>query len=300
MITNKELIKLKIKKNFFLKQKLSNYSWFNLGGFADILFKPKNLREITSFLKNYKNTKFTILGAGSNTLIRDGGIKGITIKLSSKFAYLKILKGDIIEAGAATLDRKLSEFAKEKSLAGFEFLSCIPGSVGGAVKMNSGCYGSDISKILYSIKVIDKEVKKKEIFVENIKFSYRGCNLPDNLIIISVKFKGKKSTKTEIDNKQKTYIERKKKSQPSQIKTCGSTFKNTLNKKAWKLIKDSGCVNYKVGNAEISKKHCNFFVNNGKATSAEIEQLIAKVKNKVLKETKVNLDLELKIVGYNK
>ena len=173
MITNKELIKLKIKKNFFLKQKLSNYSWFNLGGFADILFKPKNLREITSFLKNYKNTKFTILGAGSNTLIRDGGIKGITIKLSSKFAYLKILKGDIIEAGAATLDRKLSEFAKEKSLAGFEFLSCIPGSVGGAVKMNSGCYGSDISKILYSIKVIDKEGKKKEIFVENIKFSLR-------------------------------------------------------------------------------------------------------------------------------
>ena len=193
-----------LKKNFgkklLVKEKLSKFSWFNLGGPAEIFFKPTNYNELASFLKTYQeNKKINIIGAGSNTLIRDGGIDGITIKLSSEFSFIKLLNDNIIEVGAATLDRKLSDFATKNSLAGFEFLSCIPGSIGGGIKMNSGCYGEEISKILISLKAIDRKGKIKEIKRDEIKFSYRSCNLPDELIILSAKFKGDFKDKSNIE-----------------------------------------------------------------------------------------------------
>ena len=204
-----------------------------------------------------------------------------------------------IEVGAATLDRKLANFAKDSNLANFEFLSCIPGSIGGAVIMNSGCYENDISKILLSIQVIDmKDCKEKEIKKDDINFLYRGTNLSKDLIIISAKFRGTPSNKAHIEKKQLDFIEKKKKSQPSQIKTCGSTFKNiNKGKKAWMLIKEAGCDKLKEGDAIISEKHCNFFVNNGKAQSTDIENLIKKVKRTVYTKTGVNLELEIKIIG---
>ena len=152
-------------------------------------------------------------------MIRDGGIDGITIKLSSEFSFIKLLNDNIIEVGAATLDRKLSDFATKNSLAGFEFLSCIPGSIGGGIKMNSGCYGEEISKILISLKAIDRKGKIKEIKRDEIKFSYRSCNLPDELIILSAKFKGDFKDKSNIEKKQLELIKRKKETQPSQVKT---------------------------------------------------------------------------------
>jgi UDP-N-acetylmuramate dehydrogenase len=280
---------------------LSNYSWFNLGGDANFFFKPNDKNQLAEFLEEAKknNLKIIILGAGSNTLIRDNGFKGAVIKLGSNFSYTKIIDNNIIEAGAATLDRKLANFAKDNNIANFEFLSCIPGSIGGAVIMNSGCYENDISKILISIQVIDiKNCKEKEIKKENIKFLYRGTNLSKDFIIISAKFKGLIGNKEEIERKQFNFIEQKKLSQPSQIKTCGSTFKNiNQTKKAWMLIKDAGCDNFKVGDAMISRKHCNFFVNNGKAKSSDIESLINKVKDEVYAKTGVNLELEIKIIG---
>jgi len=148
-------IELKLGKKILLNEKLANYSWFNLGGPSEVFFKPDNVEDIIFFLKEIKPEKINILGAGSNTLFRDGGVKGITIKLSSKFSYVNFTPPNIIEVGAATLDRKVADFALENSLTGLEFLSCIPGSIGGAIRMNSGCYGEDISKILHSIKVID-------------------------------------------------------------------------------------------------------------------------------------------------
>ena len=165
--------------------------------------------------------------------------------------------------------------------------------------MNSGCYDNDISKILLSIKVIDLDnLKEKVIKKEDINFLYRGTNLPNNLIITAVKLKGIVRTKEEINTKQTKFIEQKKVSQPSQIKTCGSTFKNiSKDKKAWMLIKEAGCEEYQEGDAIISKKHCNFFVNNGNAKSADIEKLITKVKQKVYEKTGVNLELEIKIIG---
>jgi len=295
-----ELIE-KFKKNISENIKLSNYSWFNLGGPAEYFFKPSEKNELIEFLHQNKknNLKITILGAGSNTLIRDNGVKGVVIKLGPSFSKINLIDKNIIEAGAATLDRKISDFAKENNIGNFEFLSCIPGSIGGAVIMNSGCYGNEISKVLFSITVIDiNECKEKEIMRNEIEFFYRGTNLPSKFIITSVKLKGETEIKKLIEKKQRDLIERKKLTQPSQIKTCGSTFKNIVGKKkAWQLIKETGCDKIKVGDAMISKKHCNFFVNNGNAKSADIEKLINKVKKIVCEKAGVNLDLEIKIIG---
>ena len=281
--------------------KLSNYSWFNLGGPAEYFFKPENKEELVNFLKENKKYKLktTILGAGSNTLVRDNGVKGVVIKLGTSFSKIELINESTIQVGAAALDRKISNFAKENGIGNLEFLSCIPGSIGGAVIMNSGCYGNDISKVLVSINGIDPDnFEEKEIQSKDIKFFYRGTNISKKFIIISAKLKGKADAVENIEKKQKNFIEQKKLSQPSQIKTCGSTFKNIINKKkAWQLIKETGCDKFRVGDAVISEKHCNFFVNIGKAKSSDIEKLIKKVKKTVFEKTGVNLELEIKIIG---
>ena len=280
---------------------LSNYSWFNLGGNAEYFYKAKNENQLIEFLREAKkqNLKTTVLGAGSNTLFRDNGVKGVVIKLGNEFSYTKLINKNILDVGAATLDRKVANYAKENNVGNLEFLSCIPGSIGGAIIMNSGCYENDISKVLISIRAIDKKkLSSVEIKKEDIKFLYRGTNLPNDLIITSAKLKGTVSVKEKIEKKQLDLIEKKKTSQPNQIKTCGSTFKNvSKDKKAWMLIKEAGCENYQEGDAIISQKHCNFFVNNGNAKSSDIENLINKVKKKVQEKTGVNLELEIKIVG---
>ena len=300
MIFEKNFIK-KFEKCLNENVKLSSYSWFNLGGNADYLFKPRDINHLKEFLKeaNKKNLKITILGAGSNTLFRDNGVRGVVIKLGKEFSFIKKIEENVLEIGAATLDRKVANFAMANNLKNLEFLSCIPGSIGGAIIMNSGCYDSDISKFIISIKVLDKKkMIESEIKKEDIKFSYRGTDLSNDFIILSAKLKCSSGDKNEIEKVQNELIERKKISQPSQIKTCGSTFKNINgDKKAWMLIKEAGCNNYSEGDAVISKKHCNFFVNNGKARSRDIENLVKKVQKKVLEKTGINLELEIKIVG---
>ena len=300
MTLGNNLIK-KFNEDLKINVNLSNYSWFNLGGNAEYFYKAKDKNQLIEFLYEAKRKKLktTILGAGSNILFRDKGVKGVVIKLGNNFSYSNLFEKNIVVAGAATLDRKVANFAKENSLKNLEFLSCIPGSIGGAVTMNSGCYENDISKVLLSVQAIDKNnLSEIEIKKKDIKFSYRGTNLPEDLIIISAKFQGSIGKKEEIEKKQSDLIKKKKRSQPSQIKTCGSTFKNVSKKiKAWMLIKQSGCENYKEGDAIISEKHCNFFVNNGNAKASDIEKLIEKVKKKVREKTGVNLELEIKIIG---
>ena len=300
MRSNHELIK-KFSENISTNTKLSNYNWFNLGGPAEYFFKPRNKEQLIEFLEENKQNKLklTILGAGSNLLIRDKGIRGVVIKLGLSFSEIKLVDQDTIEAGAAALDRKVSNFAKDNGIGNLEFLSCIPGSLGGAIIMNSGCYGNDISKVLVSVKVIDlKSCREKEIKRDEIEFFYRGSNLSNELIITSVILKGKKQLREIIEKRQNDLIHKKKLTQPSQVKTCGSTFKNIVNdKKAWQFIKESGCDKFKVGDAQISKKHCNFFINNGNANSSDIELLINKVKKTVSEKTGVNLELEIKIIG---
>ena len=291
-------IKSKISGKISFNESLSKLSWFNLGGPAKVLFRPKNLQELSIFLKEIKGiNKIKVLGAGSNTLIRDGGFNGVIIKFGKNFSHVSLFNPNTIIAGASVLDKDVSNFALKNSLSGFEFLSCIPGTVGGAIRMNSGCYEEDISGILVSLQVVDYNGNIKVIPSSDIKFHYRGSNLNDNLIFISATFKGNKGDKFNIQDKINNFVEKKKLTQPSKIKTCGSTFKNPENKKAWKLIKDSGCARMKVGDAQISQKHCNFFVNNGNAKSEDLEKLIYQVKKKVLDRTGTNLELELQIIG---
>ncbi len=302
MNLKKDILQKKFGKNLIIKENLSKYSWFNLGGPADIFFRPENKDQLLKFLNEIRknNSDLHILGAGSNTLIRDSGVKGVVIKLGSKFSNIKLLTKDTIEVGAAILDRKVAHFAKNNNIGDMEFLSCIPGSIGGAIIMNSGCYGSDISKILVSIKVVDNYGNEKEIKSDKIEFYYRGTNLPNNYIILSATLKGTISSKKLIEKKQEELIQKKKDTQPSQIKTGGSTFKNNNEKKAWMLIKESGCDKFYIGDAKISDKHCNFFVNNGKARTSDIEKLINKVRDEVKSKTGVKLDLEIKIIGDEK
>ena len=298
LISQIEEIKNKISGKIYFDESLSKYSWFNLGGPAKVIFKPKNLNELSIFLKNIKGfDKIKVLGVGSNTLIRDGGFNGIIIKLGKSFSHLSLFDQNTLIAGASALDKNVSNFALENSLKGFEFLSCIPGAIGGGIRMNSGCYGEDISKILISIQVMDLHGKIKIIQSSDVKFFYRGCNLEDNLIFVSATFRGKKDKKINIQKKINNLIEQKNKDQPYKIKTCGSTFKNPENNKAWKLIKNSGCAGMCIGDARISEKHCNFFINKGNAKSEDLENLIYQVRRKVLDKTGINLELELQIIG---
>ena len=298
LISQIKEIKSKVSGQILFDSSLSKYSWFNLGGPAKVVFRPNNLNELSIFLKNIKGfDKIKVLGVGSNTLIRDGGFNGIIIKFGKSFSRLSLFDQNTLIAGAAALDKNVSNFALENSLTGFEFLSCIPGTIGGGIRMNSGCYGEDISKIIASVQVLDFNGKMRVIYSSDIKFSYRGCDLDNNLIFVSATFVGKKGNKLDIQKKINHLVEQKKRDQPSKIKTCGSTFKNPERNKAWQLIKDSGCAGMRVGDAHISEKHCNFFINKGNAKSEDLENLIYQVRRKVLDKTGINLELELQIIG---
>ena len=185
-----------MEKNIYKNENLSKYSWFNLGGPAEILFKPKDEIDLKEYLVNLSNKKkIHILGAGSNTLFRDQGFDGVIIKLGKSFSFTKLIENNKIEVGSGTLDKKVSDFAYQKSLGGFEYLSCIPGSIGGAIKMNSGCYGYDISKNFISLKAMDFNGEIKVIEKNQIKFFYRGNNLANDLIILSVILAGEPKRK---------------------------------------------------------------------------------------------------------
>ena len=255
-------------------------------------------------MKKFSNSlPIKVLGVGSNTLIRNGGYDGVIIKLGKYFSHLSKLDDNMVISGSAVLDKQLSNFALENYIAGLEFLSCIPGSIGGAIRMNSGCYDYDISKCIASIQVVDRNGIVRTIKSEKINFFYRDSDLSDDLIFLSGTFKGEKQDKRKIKEKMEEFSAIKKKSQPSKIKTCGSTFKNPTSqtqKKAWELIKEAQCENMKIGGASISEKHSNFFINQGSATSNDTENLINLVREKVFKATGIKLELELQIIGEKK
>ena len=294
----------KLSGKIYYEYDMRRLNWFNIGGPARVFFKPNTLEELIFFLKKFSNSlPIKVLGVGSNTLIRDGGYNGIIIKLRKNFSHLSKLDDNTIISGSAALDKQLSNFAIENSIAGLEFLSCIPGSVGGAIKMNSGCYDYDISKCIVSIQAVDCNGIVRTIKSEKINFFYRGSDLSDDLIFLSGTFKGKKQDGKKIKERMEKLLAIKKKSQPTGIKTCGSTFKNPTNqtqKKAWELIKEAQCENMKIGDAAISEKHSNFFVNQGAATSNDMENLISHVREKVFNTTGIKLELELQIIGEKK
>jgi UDP-N-acetylmuramate dehydrogenase len=285
-----------VKFDYDLKKK----NWFNIGGKTKIYFKASNLKDLISFLKRIENKeKIFILGGGSNTLITDKTYNGVVIKLTNNFNNISLLADDIIIAGSAVSDKSLSEFAMNNGLGGFEFLSCIPGTVGGGIKMNAGCFGREFKDILISIQAINKIGQVITIPAKDINFKYRDSSLPDNLIFLSASFKGKKKNSNLIDKEMTELKKKKEEAQPTRIKTSGSTFKNPLDqteKKVWQLIKESVSLEKSFGDACISKKHCNFFVNKGDAKFDDMKKLIEFVSESVLKKTGVKLETEIKIL----
>ena len=300
MSINLEELSSEFNNNLILDYDLKKKNWFNIGGKTKIYYKADNLKELIKFLKKIENKeKIFILGGGSNTLITDKKYDGVVIKLSSNFNNISLLSNDIIIAGSAASDKSLSEFAMDNGLSGFEFLSCIPGTIGGGIKMNAGCFGREFKDILISIQAINKSGKVITIPVKDIKFKYRDSGLSDDLIFLSASFKGFKKNSDLIKNEMTHLKAKKEKAQPTRIKTSGSTFKNPLeqtNKKVWELIKDSVSLEKSFGDACISEKHCNFFVNKGNAKFEDMKKLIEFVSESVLKKTGVKLETEIKIL----
>ncbi|MEK0436130.1 MAG: hypothetical protein RLZZ530_91 [Pseudomonadota bacterium] len=278
---------------------LSKSNWLGIGGKAKFFFKPKNLKDLQIFLRNNnQHLPIIVIGSGSNLLIRDKGFDGVVIKFGKDFDYIKI-NNDIINCGPATQKSLLAEYAANNNLTGFEFLYCIPGTIAGGVIMNSGCYGSDISKVVLSISAIDMNGEIKIIDNKDINFSYRHSSLTKNQIITNIEMKGSSLEKNKVLEIMKNLKNKKDHEQPQKIKTGGSTFKNpnNSNKKAWQLIKESGCADLKVGGIKLSNLHCNFLENLGKASSEDAENLIENIKTEVFKKTNINLELELEVVG---
>ena len=289
-----------IKGKLVFNYDLKKTNWFNIGGKTKVYFKPESLNELISFLKEFgKTKKFFILGAGSNILINDGIFNGVVIKLGKNFSNISLLPNKTIVAGSATSDKNLSSFALENNISGLEFLSCIPGTVGGGLRMNSGCFKKEFKDILVSVQVVDRMGKVLTIPVSKIKFSYRGNDLDKDLIFLSASFKGEFKEKRKIQEYMKVIKNKKDYTQPTKIKTGGSTFKNPIkqtDQKVWELIKKSVPLDTKFGDAEISKKHCNFFVNNNKATFEDMKKLIEFVKENVKLKTGINIETEIEII----
>jgi len=289
-------IKSKINFNYNLKKS----NWFNIGGTTKVYFKPESLLDLVSFLKRFgEKNKIFILGAGSNTLINDTIFDGIVIKLGRNFSNTSLLPNGVIVAGSACSDKKLSEFALENEISGFEFLSCIPGTVGGGLRMNAGCFKREFKDVLVSVQAIEKSGKIITIAANNILFEYRNNNLSEDLIFLSASFRGKKKAKDKIEEEMKKLKKTKEKSQPTKIKTSGSTFKNPINqtkKKVWELIRESVPVDTSFGDAHISKKHSNFFINKNNASFNDMKKLIEFVAKSVEEKTGIKLEKEIKIL----
>lgn len=277
---------------------LSKTNWFQVGGNAEILFKPADLEDLQYFLQNKQDCEITILGVGSNIIIRDGGIDGVVVKLGRGFNEI-CLDGNIIEVGAAVLDVNLAQFCAKESLTNLEFMSGIPGTVGGAIAMNAGAYGSEVKDYLIKAQLLDMDGNLHEFSNKELNFEYRKCNKMQEKQYIFTKawFEVEKGNQSEIIAQIDKIKSEREISQPVRSRTGGSTFKNPPNAKAWEIIDKAGLRGYKIGDAQVSEKHCNFLINNGKATSQDLENLILHIQKTVENDTGIKLIPEIRILG---
>ena len=285
-----------LKSKILFNYEMEHLTWFKTGGKAKIFIIVENENELEILINNLDGYNYFIMGVGSNLLIRDKGYNGAIIKLGKGFNELKI-EEDFIQVGSSILDINLSKFATNNSVKNFEFFSGIPGTIGGAVKMNSGCFGFETKDVLKKIKFIDIKGNKNEINADKLDLKYRSSNLKDTDIVTSAKFR---ITYGEIqlikDKINLIKLEREKK-QPLKERTSGSTFKNPPNLFAAELIEKAGCRGLEIGDAAVSLKHANFLINKGRATAGEIEQLGKKIIDKVFDKFNILLDWEIKVVG---
>lgn len=284
-------------RSISLNQNLANYTWFNVGGNAEILFIPNDIKELFDFLKS-RSEKYEIftIGAGSNILIRDKGISGITL-ITKNLKKISIDNLGIITAEAGAIDADVARFARDHERTGLEFLLGIPGTIGGGIRMNSGAFGSEFKDVLIDVKAINNLGEIKTFTHKDLQMGYRKIELGREWIFCEARFKTLKDTKENISTKMKNIIRLRKEAQPIAVKTGGSTFKNPPNQKAWKLIDEAGCRGLQNGDAMISQKHCNFIINLKKSSSQQIEELAKIVQEKVFKNSGIQLDWEIQRVG---
>jgi len=275
--------------------------WFKSGGCADILFEPKDVADLQSFLRDLDPTAPVMaLGLGSNLIVRDGGFRGIVIRLGKAFAKVACTEAMTMECGAGASGILVSSTARDKGISGLEFLRSIPGTVGGFVRMNGGAYGGEVKDILRDCDVVMRDGTLVTLPVEDLHYSYRHSELPDGAIVVAARFQGHSGDPEAIQAEMDRISALREASQPLRSKTGGSTFKNPDGHKAWQLVDAAGCRGLQIGGAQVSEKHTNFLINTGDATSADIEALGEEVRARVLAHSGVELTWEIQRVGEPK
>jgi len=286
-----------VRGKYILHADLKSQVWFRVGGPAEILFKPADEKDLEHFLQHLpKDIPWQVIGVGSNLLIRDGGLPGVVIKLGKGFNHITFVDGTVT-AGAAALDRTVALEAAQQGIGGLEFLVGIPGTIGGAIKMNAGAYGGEVKDRLISCKVLDAAGKIHVLNPQDLELTYRHSNLPDTSVVLEATFQGIKDAPSAILEKLETIMKTREETQPIRAKTGGSTFKNPPHQKAWQLIDQAGCRGLTLGGAQVSEKHCNFLINTGTATAKDLEELGDTVQQKVLEKFGIMLEWEIKRLG---
>lgn len=292
----------KIRGKYIEGARLDALTWFRVGGPAEVLFTPADFDDLVTFLKERpRDIPFRVVGVGSNLLVRDGGLEGVTIRLARGFNGIEV-EGDIITAGAAALDVTVARRAQKAGLAGLEFYRGIPGAIGGALRMNAGSYGTETKDILIDCVALDAEGNTRTISVEDMGYSYRHSSVPEDWIFTSARYQGVPGDPEAIQARMDEITGSREESQPVKSRTGGSTFKNpdpstSDGKSAWQVIDDAGCRGLKIGGAQVSEQHCNFLINTGDATAEDLESLGEEVRRRVKETSGVELQWEIKRIG---
>ena len=276
---------------------LAPFTWLRVGGAAEALFIPKDEADLAHFLSSTPDDiPVQILGVASNTLVRDGGVKGVVIRLGPAFGNVST-DGPRVTAGAAVLDKTVAKKAATAGIAGLEFYAGVPGTIGGALRMNAGCYGSETKDILQSVVAIDRTGRRQLMSLEDMQYSYRHCGAAKDLIFTEAVFEGTPDTPSAILARMDDITAKREGSQPIREKTGGSTFKNPEGHSSWKLIDEAGCRGLRVGGAQMSEQHCNFMINADGATAEDLEKLGETVRVRVLETQGVELQWEVRRIG---
>jgi UDP-N-acetylmuramate dehydrogenase len=276
---------------------LDRETWFRAGGPADVLFRPADRDDLVEFIKKKpKDVPVTVIGYGSNLLVRDGGVPGVVVRMGKRMAEIEVA-GEEVSAGAGAGDVAVSAVARDAGLAGLEFLSGIPGTIGGALRMNAGAYAREMKDIVVECKALDPAGELHKLKLADLGLTYRHCGVPEDWIFTSAVMRGTRDDKAKIAERMAEIRRQREESQPLRTRTGGSTFANPAGHKAWKLIDDAGCRGFKVGGAMVSEKHTNFLINTGNATAADIENLGEEVRRRVKAKSGVTLEWEIRRIG---
>lgn len=276
---------------------LAKYTWFRVGGPAEVLYEPADVEDLQDFLRGCPaDVGITVIGGTSNILIRDGGIPGIVVRLGKNFAEIDAV-GNELRAGAAAADVNIARKARDAGLSGLEFMVGIPGVLGGALRMNAGAYEREIKDVLISARGLSRIGESVEYTLDDMGFSYRYCGVPDDVIFVSAVLKGSPGDRESIANRMEQIQIKREESQPVRTRTGGSTFANPEEYHAWKLVDEAGCRGLRIGKAMVSEQHCNFLINTGNATAADIEGLGDEVRRRVLAASGIELRWEIRRLG---